>query len=86
MTKRICAPTTDSYKYTCFNMKSLKKIATKLNKDNRFGGYKDIKTSKYNKTNKKKFVKEIQKKLNCKKHLDFCVLENNKDFYFTTLK
>ena len=86
MSKRICAPSSDSYKYTCFNMKSLKKIANKLNKDTRFGGYKEIKTNKYNKTNKKKFVKEIQKKLNCKKHLDFCVLENNQEFHDEIVK
>lgn len=79
--KKICAPSKDVYGYTCFNMQSLKKIATKLNKDQRFGSYKDINVSKYNKNNKKKFVKEIQRKLNCKKHLDFCVLENNDKFY-----
>ena len=79
--KKICAPSKDAYGYTCFNMSSLKKIATKLNKDERFGGYKDINVSKYSKNNKKKFVKEIQKKLNCKKHLDFCVLEKNDKFY-----
>jgi len=81
MSKRICAPSSDLYKYTCFNMNSLKKIANKLNKDTRFGGYKNINTTKYNKKNKKKLVNEIQKKLNCKKHLDFCVLEKNQEFH-----
>ena len=79
--KKICAPSKDVYGYTCFNMQSLKKIATKLNKDQRFGSYKDINVSKYNKNNKKKLVKEIQRKLNCKKHLDFCVLEKRNEFY-----
>lgn len=78
--KNICAPG-NSYDYTCFSMSSLKKIAGKLNKDRRFESYKDINTSKYNKTNKKKFVKEIQKKLNCKKHLDFCIIEKKQNFY-----
>jgi len=78
--KQICAPG-NSYDYTCFNMNSLKKIAGKLNKDSRFETYKDINVNKYNKKNKKRFVKEIQKKLNCKKHLDFCVLEKENEFY-----
>ena len=62
MSKQICAPG-NSYSYTCFGMDSLKRIADKLNKDERFNTYKDIKLSKYNKSNKKKLVKEVQRKL-----------------------
>lgn len=78
--KRICAPG-NTYDNTCFNMKSLQKIAKKLNKDDRYSTYKDIDIKKYNKNNKKQFVNVIQKKLNCKKHLDFCVLKNENEFY-----
>ena len=80
MSKQICAPNS-TFKYTCFGMKGLQNIAKKLNKDDRFSTYKDINVKKYNKNNKKQFMNEIQKKLNCNKKLDFCVLEKNKEFY-----
>lgn len=76
----ICAPNSP-YDYTCFSMNSLKKIAIKLNNDARFSTYKPINPKKYSKKSKNKFVKEIQKKLNCKKHLDFCILDKTGEFY-----
>jgi len=79
MSKKICSVNSNN-KYTCFNVSSLKKIATKLNKDERFNGYKDINIKSITKENKKKAIKEIQKKLNCKKHLDFCLMENEQEF------
>ncbi len=81
MSKKICAPNKKYKGGTCFSMKSLKNIAKKVNKDSRFDSYKDIKLEKYNKNNKAKLAKEIQKKLNCKKHLDFCVINKKQDFY-----
>jgi len=80
MSKQICAPN-NSYKYTCFSIKSLQNIAKKLNNDDRFSTYKDINVKKYNKNNKKKFVNEIQKKLSCNGKLDFCILEKENEFY-----
>lgn len=80
MSKKICSVNSNN-KYTCFNVSSLKKIADKLNKDSRFDGYKNINVKSITKDNKKKAIKEIQKKLNCKKHLDFCVIEKEQDFF-----
>lgn len=65
---------------TCMNMKSLKKIANRLNKDKRFDHYKDIDIQKYNKKNKEKLVHEIKKKITCDSKLDFCILKKNKIF------
>ena len=80
MTKNICAPNSKN-KYSCFNISSLKKIAKKINNDNRYNNYKNININKFGKDNKKKFVKEIQKKLNCNQNLDFCILKKESDFY-----
>jgi hypothetical protein len=80
MSQKICSVNSNN-KYTCFNVSSLKKIANKLNKDSRFAGYKNINIKSITKNNKKKAIKEIQKKLNCKKYLDFCVIEKEQDFY-----
>ena len=80
MSKNICAPNSKN-KYSCFNISSLKNIAKKINKDGRYNSYKNINIKKYGKGNKKKFVKEIQKKLNCNQKLDFCILKKESDFY-----
>lgn len=72
--KNLCV---QNNKYSCFTLSSLKNIATKLNKklpDNK------IKVKDFNKNNKKKLVNEIQKKLNCKKHINFCILDNQNIF------
>mgnify|MGYP006089249101 CR=1 FL=1 len=65
---------------TCMKLNSLKKIAQKLNKDERFNKYKDIDIKKYNKENKEKLVNKIKKKITCDSKLDFCILKKNKNF------
>lgn len=75
-----CSPST-VYDKTCFNLDALKKIANKLNKHPEFSHTPKIDISLYNKTNKYDLIDEIQKKLNCKKSVDFCVLNKKTPFY-----
>lgn len=86
MNKNICTIDNKNNKYSCFNMISLKKIAGKLNKDTRYKNYKKIDVKKYNKNNKKKLVNEIQRKLNCNNHLDFCIIEKEDNFLNEIIK
>lgn len=71
----ICAPNSNG-KYSCLNMKMLKKISLKINKDKRYGG-KKIDIKKYKKSDKKKLVNKIQNKMNCSTKIDFCILKEN---------
>jgi hypothetical protein len=63
-------------KYKCFTIKSLKNIASKLNK--KLPKTQKININDFDKNNKQKLIQEIQMKLNCKKHIDFCKV--NKTF------
>jgi len=63
---------------TCMKMSTLKKLAKKMNKDNRFG---QINIEKFDKKNKDKFLKVIKKGLGCTSNLDFCVLKKEDEFY-----
>lgn len=67
-------------KRSCLTLQSLKKIACKLNKDERYNK-KKINIKKYNRVNKEKLVKLIQKKINCDANLDFCILKKEDEFY-----
>jgi len=73
-----CSPE-NTYDGTCLNFKSLQRVATKLNNNERFGS-KKIQISKYNSNTKKKLIEEIRRKLSCHSEIDLCVLKNNKLF------
>jgi hypothetical protein len=76
---KICAPNADGG-YTCFTMKSLKKIASKINNNPKYGN-KKINIATYDKSKKKKLIDDIQKKLSCNSKLDLCVLKKEDEFY-----
>lgn len=76
----MCAPTA-VYNKTCFSISSLKNIADKLNKEDKYKNTPKIELSKYSKNNKDQLVDAIQNKLNCTKNIDLCILNKKNDFY-----
>ena len=60
--------------YNSFSLKSLKNIASKLNKI--LPNSDKIIIKNFNKNNKQQLINQIQNKLNCKKHINFCKVNN----------
>lgn len=79
-----CSPE-NIYDGTCLNFKSLQRVASKLNNNQKFGS-KKIQISKYNSNTKKKLIEEIRRKLSCHSEIDLCVLKNNKLFNKTIIE
>lgn len=80
MSQQLCAPD-KLYENSCFSLSSLKKIAEKLNKDSRYSSSPKLNINNYNRGSKSLLMNDIQNKLNCNKHVDFCILNKKNDFY-----
>lgn len=70
-----------NYDKTCFSLKALKNIASKINNDIRYNQTPNININMYTKNDKSKLIRDIQSKISCNSDLDFCILNKDTEFF-----